>query len=297
MLDAAADFLQTHARPIDRRRFDLLLRGTPAQGVLDALVAYRNPDDGYGWALEPDLRSPTSQPAAALHALEVLEEAAAAGTTSPLAVALCDWLDANALDGGAVPFSMAGAEGPGTAPWWAGGDPRAPSLHITAAVVEAAQRLAIHDPAVADHPWLERATAWTLAEVAATERPDGGGYVLMYVLRCLDAIVTREGDATAAEHLDRLATLVPRDGRLAVHGGAEGETLELLTVSPLPGTPLRARLDPAAVEADLARLEAERHDDGGWDVGFPTQTALSALEWRGYATVAALKVLRAHGRA
>lgn len=33
--------------------------------VLAALAAYRNPDGGYGWGLEPDLRAQESQPAAA----------------------------------------------------------------------------------------------------------------------------------------------------------------------------------------------------------------------------------------
>lgn len=43
--------------------------------MLAALDAYHNPDGGYAWRLEPDLRSAESQPAAAMHA-EVLAEAA-----------------------------------------------------------------------------------------------------------------------------------------------------------------------------------------------------------------------------
>ena len=294
LLDAAATFLQTHARQLERRRFTLLFAGEDAAGALAALAGYANADGGFGWGLEPDLRTPPSQPGAALHAFEVLEEAAAAGQPAPdVAAALCDWLDRVALDGGAVPFSTPGAAGAGTAPWWAGADPAVPSLHITAAACEAAQRLARHDAAVAAHPWVRRATDWTLERIAEVDRPDGG-YELMYVLRFLDAIADRE--PAAAGQLDRLIALVPRDGRLPVHGGAEGEMLELLDLSPRPDAPLRARLDPAAVAAALDGLLAERHDDGGWDVGFPTQTAMSALEWRGYATVGALKVLRAHDR-
>jgi hypothetical protein len=37
----------------------------------------RNPDGGYGWGLEPDLRSVTSQPVGAMHAMEVFAETAA----------------------------------------------------------------------------------------------------------------------------------------------------------------------------------------------------------------------------
>jgi hypothetical protein len=43
--------------------------------VVDALRGYRNPDGGFGHALEPDLRCPGSQPAPTLYALEMLGEA------------------------------------------------------------------------------------------------------------------------------------------------------------------------------------------------------------------------------
>ena len=73
-LTAATAFMATHARLLDRRRFELLCgRGEPTE-VLAALDGYRNSDGGYGWGLEPDLRSPESQPAGALHALEVFAE-------------------------------------------------------------------------------------------------------------------------------------------------------------------------------------------------------------------------------
>src|ERR1043166_161353 len=90
-LNAAADFMATHARVLDRRRFELRTGNTAPAGARAALDGYRNPDGGYGWGLEPDLRSPSSQPGAAAHAFEVFEDVAP--VTAPQAVALCDWLD------------------------------------------------------------------------------------------------------------------------------------------------------------------------------------------------------------
>lgn len=58
----AAQFMATHARLLDRRRFELLFGGGTAETALAALAAYRNPDGGYGTGLEPDLRSASSQP-------------------------------------------------------------------------------------------------------------------------------------------------------------------------------------------------------------------------------------------
>ena len=74
-LNAAVTFLTTHGRILERRRMQLLLGEGTAEDVLAALDAYRTADGGYGWGLEPDLRSTTSQPVAAMHALEVLAEA------------------------------------------------------------------------------------------------------------------------------------------------------------------------------------------------------------------------------
>ena len=73
-LGAAAAFMAGHARILDRRRFQLLLGESDSDAVLAALDGYRNPDGGYGWGLEPDLRSPESQPGAALHAFEVFAD-------------------------------------------------------------------------------------------------------------------------------------------------------------------------------------------------------------------------------
>jgi hypothetical protein len=61
---------------VDGGSFELFFDGGGAEPVLAALRAYRNPDGGYGQGLEPDLRAPESQPAAAWHAFEVFADIA-----------------------------------------------------------------------------------------------------------------------------------------------------------------------------------------------------------------------------
>src|SRR5579871_3617036 len=78
-LDAATRFLAAHGRLLDRRRHAYATGTADASSVLAALDAYRNPDGGYGWGLEPDLRSVDSQPAAALHAFEAMAEVGTGG--------------------------------------------------------------------------------------------------------------------------------------------------------------------------------------------------------------------------
>jgi hypothetical protein len=283
----ARGFLAGHARLLDRRRFELFFDGGDAGLVLAALRAYRNPDGGYGHGLEPDLRAPESQPAAAWHAFEVFADVAP--VTAPEAVQLCDWLDATALPDGGLPVALPVEDPSGCAPFWADADPRAFSLQITAIVVAYANRVAAHDPAVAAHPWLARATSRCLAAIEGLEAAPQP-YELAFAIGLLDAVHAREPAAPAL--LARLGEHVPADGRLAVVGGLPDEALRPLDLAPRPGRPARALLDAATVAADLQRVAAEQHADGGWSVDFQSYSPAAALEWRGYATVRALSVLR-----
>lgn len=293
-LDALLDFLAGHARLLDRRRADLALGRGDAGATLAALGAYRNGDGGFGWGLEPDLRDVSSQPAGALHAFEVLEEIGVGGAIStPVTTGLADWLLTVTLDDGGLPFALSVEREAGVAVFWAGADPAVSSLQITAAVAAAAHRVAGHDPALAAHPWLRRATDFCLARAQALREP-GVAYELMFLVHLLDAAA--DHDERAATALPRIAAMVPADGRLAVAGGAADEAIGLLDVAPFPGRPVRARFAPEVVAAALDRLAGGQDADGGWDVDFGSFSEAGALEWRGYATVRALRILLAEGR-
>jgi hypothetical protein len=282
-LSSAARFMTTHARLLDRRRFDLAVGGKGgSEEVESALAAYRNPDGGYGWGLEPDLRSASSQPVGALHALEVLAE------TGGSAGALPDWLESVTLDDGGLPFALPIEQPAGSAPWWVGADPGRSSLHLTTAIVAAAYQVAAHDATLAGHCWLAGATDYCWREVTALTEP-GGAFQLRYVLWFLDAV--HDSRPGAAAELARVGGWLPANGVLPVEGGAEGEALHPLDITPLSGRPLRALLPGPVVEADLARIASGQQADGGWTVDHVSQTEAAALEWRGHATVRAVRLL------
>jgi len=286
-LSAAASFMAGHARLLDRRRFELLVGDADPSAALAALDGYRNPDGGYGWGLEPDLRASESQPGCALHAFEVFEEVGPA--TSPHAVALCDWLGTVTLPDGGLPFALPLADDAGVAPFWAQADPAASSLQITAYVAAAAHRTAVHDPAVATHEWLARATRHCLdAAEALGDAPFA--LVVNATLQFLDAAHDAYPDAAAL--LDRVGRLVPADGVMRVAGGAEEEAIRPLDMAPAPDRPVRRLFAEEVIAADLERLAGEQQDDGGWAVDFRSYSPAAALEWRGYATVRAVRILR-----
>ena len=288
-MDAARDFMATHARILDRRRFELLYGGTDTAGALAALDGYRNPDGGYGWGLEGDLRSPESQPAAALHAFEVFAEAGPA----PQASGLCAWLDEVTLADGGLPMALPMTITAGSGPWWAGADAGASSLQITSVVAARAWRAAAHDPVIADHPWLARATEYTLRAIGDLESAPGA-YGLAFCIQFLDA--AHGARPEAAGLLERVFSFVPPDGHVPVQGGEEDETLRPLDLAPDPSGPARALLEPAVIEADLERLETSQQEDGGWTVDFVSRSPAGRLDWRGYMTVEAVDVLTRNGR-
>jgi len=292
-LAAARTFMATHARILDRRRFLRLLGESGPGELLAALDSYRNGDGGYGWGAEPDLRSPESQPGGALHAFEAFADAAPA--TTERAAALCDWLGSVSLPDGGLPFAFPVTEPAGCASFWVEADSDSSSLHITAAVTAEAHRVARHDPAVARHPWLSRATEFCLDAIEAQDRPSHA-LELRYSLGFLDALAEADpGRRTQALALiDRLGAAIPDSGSLHVGGGAEDEMMRPLDFAPVPGRPVRSVVRPAAVAADLERLAGLQQEDGGWPVEWASASPAAALEWRGWITVRAVSILRAN---
>ena len=275
---AAEAFIYSSARLLDRHRAAVLLYGASVQPVLTALAAYRNPDGGYGHALEPDARGPESETTAALHALEVLEEIDA--LTDPLAD-VSTWVAHVAEPDGGVPFVLASAAAYPLAPWMVadGGS------HLTFGLA------ALVGVAGASNTWLDAATQWCwtrLADVA-----DLDGYSLKFAFDFLD----RTPDASrAVEAIETLAPLLRPDGSVAVHGGTDDEKLTALTLSPRPTGRSRRLFTDSQIETGLDELESGQQPDGGWTFDWDAWAPGQASEWRGLVTLRALQTLKANGR-
>lgn len=290
----AASFLAAHGRVLERRRFELVCGNNTAEAraaLLAALDGYRNPDGGYGWGLEPDLRAPESQPAGAQHALATIADAAPA--TSPHTPALLDWLRSVTLPDGGLPFALPLGDPAACAPFWAQANPQVSSLQITAAIAAQAHRVARSDEGVRNHPWFAAATEYCFRAIREIDEAPFA-YVLLFALQFLDA--ASDSHPEARPLLERLARFVPGDGAVPVVGGAEGEALNLLDFAPEPGRPVRSLFDDRAIADGLDRLEGGQRPDGGWAVNFTSYSPAAALEWRGYITVGAIAVLGMNGR-
>jgi hypothetical protein len=280
-IDAAAQFLAGHARVLDRRRFERLFKGGPAGPVRDAVAAYRNADGGFGHALEPDGRTPGSQPAAVALALGMLHEADA--WDDELAAGVCEWLEANAPAEGGIPFVLPNVNGWPHAPWWQAPEGLPPALLPTGKIAGV-----LHARGV-QHPWLDQATAWMWFRIDGLTSIDP--YEMRGVLAFLQDAPDRERAEKAFElvapHLTEMVTLDP---------DAPGEVHGPLDFAPLPDSIARRVFDDKLTAAHLDHLEAGQREDGGWTFNWPAWSPAAEAEWRGSLTVDALVTLRANGR-
>ena len=282
--DGAAAFMAGQARVVDRRLFQRLFSGGAAGAVRDAVAAYRNPDGGFGFALEPDCRAGASQPAAVEMALRLLDFADE--WDSRLVTDAVDWLATVApAEGGAAFVEPSVAEGP-HAPWWV------PEEGHPASLIQTGQIAGVLYARGFSHPWLDRATEVMWSRIETLSAPSG--YEMFGVLAFLQHVPDR-ARATAA--FARVGPLLLAGGLVALDPSAGGEVHSPLAFAPLPSSLARGVFSEAVIEAHLDHLAGAQGDDGGWMFNWPSWSPAAEADWRGFLTVDALRVLRANGRA
>ena len=170
-IHAAEHFLAANARVLEKRKFERLFGGGEAGPVRDAVAAYRNPDGGFGQALEPDTRSPGSQPLATDFALRSLLDTDA--WDAALAEGACAWLAATAPAGGGAVFVTESAGGWPHAPWMVPEDGQPASLISTGLLAGTLHAAAPGQAALAGQPWLRQATdlLWSRIDALTSSGP------------------------------------------------------------------------------------------------------------------------------
>ena len=282
-LAAAGAFVYANARPVDRAIFEHVHGGAAAERLRAAVEAHRNPDGGFGHALEPDVRAPGSQPLHTLTALELLHEA---GLRAPDAAdGCCDFLASVATPEGALPALLPGALDYPAAAHWQGPFATEPNLSWTFGLVA---ELAWHG---ARHPWYRQAREVCIDGLAAYRTDEV--HQLRYLIRCAAEVLAGEDRdrelARRREALSRAALFVT-ETPVSRYG------LTPLHFAPTPEAPARSCFDDALIEAHLADLLDAQQGDGGWPIRFDPPSPAARLEWRGRSTLEALEVLRAYGR-
>ncbi|MFI9052777.1 hypothetical protein [Streptomyces sp. NPDC053427] len=293
-LARAERFIWLTARVLEQRLFEYHFLGGGADAVQTALAAYRNDDDGYGHALEPDLRGPVSQPLHTAHALKVLHRI---GRCDGRQVErICRYLTRISTPEGALPALHPSLRGYPAAPWIPVVDDPPSALLSTGPVVGVLHRNEVW------HAWLFRATDYCWATVESLEETHP--YEVEAAVAFLDGAPDRPRAAAAARRLGKLVRdrglvlLAPeRAAEVPVSPGyAPGEHHLAYDFAAAPDSLARQWFSDAEMDRALDHLASLQGEDGGWPVNWRVWAPGTALECRPMVTLEALLTLRAYGR-
>jgi hypothetical protein len=297
----ARTFLQTYARPLDWALFAHRFEGAPVGRVTAALARYQNEDGGFGHALEPDARTPSSSALATGIGLRILRELRCP-PDHPMVGRAVQWLEATCdpetYTWRALPDDA--NESP-HAPWWHDEDGSLARTFDDFLVIPRAEIVGVlhHYAALVPAGWLEGLTERTVADIETIEPFGyGGGDDLVYALRLA------ETESLPARYRGRLV----RRLRAVIPGAVSQDPREWGSYC-IP--PLKVAPAPESTVADLLGDGLQLHLDyqidqqspeGAWDPvwtwghSYPDAWEQAKQEWRGHLTLEALTSLRAYGR-
>lgn len=277
----ARTFIYTHGRLLERKQFEVRFEGGSPESVGRAVKAYQNTDGGLGHALEPDIRSPLSQPGFIGFGLAAMTDA---GCRDPeFAMSLCDYLAKVADSRGLVSFLHEHAYETPIAPHWV--MPTIPTdVNPTAEICGF-----LHYQGVR-HEWLSLATE-TCYRIFMEEPPREA-----HALNCAARLAEHVPDRKMADNLlDVLAATLPEARFFQAEAPATGYGLTPLHFAPRPDSLCRKLFSDAQMEGHLAHLASLQQEDGGWPITWTTPCEAAVWEWRGRVTLEAISALAAYG--
>ena len=263
----AKEFVYRSGRVLERRLFERLFDGADTEGVVSAVLAYRNDDGGFGNGLEPDKLAPQSQPLDVGFALKTLSEA---GAREPeIGEQACGFLESLADERGFVPLVLPSVAEYPRADHWSDGTFQ-PTVSPAIGIAGYLHELGV------EHPWLARVTK-----------------------SCFDAIENEPPrDAHAIHDAVAFAERAPGGERLLPILAGALKQADWFRSDPqdegygLPPTRFpRDWFDGELYDAHLARLESEQQEDGGWPIAWEPPGPASVAAWRAIVTIEALRTL------
>ena len=285
--DLAQTFIWRNARLIDRHLFAYLFRQGPKTPVITALKAYQNVDGGFGNALEPDKRTPASQPIDAEIALRYLNDVDALSDPQvhrELLLPLCDWLQSVTTQGGGIPFILPTSNPYPHTPWMATSDDHPPAaINPTASVTGYLLKAGVQ------HAWVDRAAAYCWDHIEASS-DDEYHTLVTEVLFLQNAPDSDRAAGLLKQRIERVG--VP--GIVEMDPDAGGYVHKPLDWARRPDSPFRILFDEAILRLHLDKLAKQQQPDGGWPITWDAVGPGAEMEWRGIITIDAISTLQAY---
>lgn len=268
----ARDFVYSSGALWERTLFGWLFEDRPLAQWHQALLAHKNPDNGWGHALEHDVRTPDSNPIALEFLLTVLRVTGA--PAGNLLDGTPGWVEANRRPDGTLQPPPSLFDYP-HGPWWdeLGLAPPADSI------VGNLTRLKLSTPSLDEttRQWVQANV--TLDTIRANEWLFMAYHAADYFLGVNDFPDLDRYRAATIQNIADCATRMP-----------ERQYYALLQFAPSPDTVLARALPPSLIERSLDYVAATQRDDGGWN------DEHNLPQWFAWVTITNLLALRNYGR-
>ena len=175
--ERAREFLVTQARSLECALFMHRFEGAAVEGVLAELARFQNQDGGFGQALEPDLRTPSSSALATAIGLRMLRELGCSAD-HPMVRNVVAYLIATHDDDTQVwRVAPPDANAFPHAPWWHDEDGSLTRLFNDFRIIPRALILSSlhHYLTLVPADWLDEVTRETVKHIETVEVLGGGG--------------------------------------------------------------------------------------------------------------------------
>ena len=295
-------WLYRHARPIDLARFRFHFESGGDAPVLAALEAYRNPDGGFGHALEEDAWNPGSSPVQTWAATEIVREIGLTDPDHPVIGGILRYLESGAdFDGAFWANAVPANNDFPHAPWWHVADdaPPAGSDNPTAALVGFGLRFAPPDSGL-------HRLCRDLAAQAVGRFMEGRYRETMHTIACFVRLFEYCRDAGEMDLFDWTAfqsELAAQISASLTRDTSTWETDYVCKPSLYFDTPRSEFFadNRALAEYECDFIERTLKPEGCWDLtwqwnGYPAEWAVSRVWWQGTHAVNNLVLLRNYGR-
>lgn len=281
--EKAANFIWENGRLLERRIFEYFFFGGSKSHILNAIKSYQNEDGGFGQALEPDLRTPESQPLYVEFGLRTLYEAKI--QDSELAYKVCDYVSRNADLNSGIPTITASSRRFPRARHWDNEINEQPSFDRFTSLVGLLSWQGIK------HPWLDNAVGVCLNNISSTRYEDS--HTILNAFCLLEGLPQTDKIQML---FDKLSEELFQANFFCLEAPPRTYGLTPLDFAPTSDSYCRNIFSDEIIQDHLKVLESQQKDDGGWQIQWEPPGKMAKLEWRAYKTLKSLITLQSYNK-
>jgi hypothetical protein len=279
--DKAANFIWQHGRLLERRIFDYVFQNGSKNNILTALKAYQNDDGGFGSAIEPDLRSPNSQPLFTEFALRVLYDCNIKDIE--ITEKACHFIAKHADFKKGIPTIFPSSIHYPRANHWNNPSSTDPSFSRFTGLVGLLKWQGL------EHPWLDEAVERCLKDIEAKSYDDAHTILTAFCL-----IESSPQSDYIKGLYDKLSKELFAANFFKLDEGSQGYGLTPLEFAPSSTSYCRSLFTEEVIKKHLQVLESQQNEDGGWPIEWDPPGETAKFEWRAHKTLKTLVTLHSY---